>query len=158
MKNQRAKLAYKNTEDDLKILLRILSIYLPNITSLIHTRDWALYAWTSLYTCRIRTAEESREFRQIDFRIGRAAFNPHLRCGLAFLSERRDSLPGVEIYQHRTFTIRGIFRGVVVRRGNLVFVYIGDGNWHRFKLDVLEQLAVDRQLDEEIALARRARG
>jgi hypothetical protein len=47
---------------------------------------------------------------------------------------------------------------VVVRRGSLIYVYIGDGNWHRFDLNVLEDAAIQLQLREEIALARRARG
>jgi hypothetical protein len=117
-----------------------------------------LYAWTSVYTSRVRTATESREFREIAFRVGRAPVNPHLGCGVIFLSTRRHRLPGAEISQHRRFTLRGVFRGVVVRRGSLIFVYIGDGNWHRFNLTELEDAAVRLQLQEEIALARRARG
>jgi len=117
-----------------------------------------LYAWTSVHTSRVRTATESREFRQVAFRVGRARPNPHLRCGFTFLSTREYRLPGAEIHQHRRFTLRGVFRGVVVRRGNLIFVYIGDGNWHRFNLTELEDAAVELQLSEEIALARRARG
>ena len=117
-----------------------------------------LYAWTSVYTSRVRTATESGEFRQIAFRVGRAQCNPHLRCGVTFLSAREYRLPGAEIHQHRRFTLRGVFRGVVVRRRSLIFVYIGDGNWHRFDLAVLEDAAVGLQLSEEIALARRARG
>jgi hypothetical protein len=31
---------------------------------------------------------------------------------------------------------------VVVRRRNVIFVYIGDGNWHRFDLDQLEIAAL----------------
>jgi hypothetical protein len=117
-----------------------------------------LYAWTSVHTSRVRTATESREFRQIAFRVGRAPFNPHLRCGISLVSTREYRLPGAEIHQHRRFTLRGVFRGVVVRRGGLIYVYIGDGNWHQFDLSVLEDEAVRLQLQEEIALARRARG
>jgi hypothetical protein len=117
-----------------------------------------LYAWTSVHISRVRTATESREFRQIAFRIGRAPFNPHLRRGFPFLSTREYRLPGAQIAQHRRFTLRGVFRRVVVRRGNLIFVYIGDGNWHWFSLTDLEDAAIALQLSEEIALARRARG
>jgi hypothetical protein len=47
---------------------------------------------------------------------------------------------------------------VVVRPGNLIFVYIGDGNWHRFDLERLEDAVLGLVLREQIALARRARG
>jgi hypothetical protein len=117
-----------------------------------------LYAWTSVHTSRVRTATESREFRQVAFRIGRAPFNPHLRCGVSLVSTREYRLPGAEIHQHRHFTLRGIVRGLVFRRRSLIFVYIGGGYWHRFNLTELEDAAVHLQLREEIALARRARG
>jgi hypothetical protein len=47
---------------------------------------------------------------------------------------------------------------VVVRREDIVFVYIGDGNWHWFDLAALEDAATNQALNKEIALARRARG
>jgi hypothetical protein len=46
---------------------------------------------------------------------------------------------------------------VVDRRRNLVLVYIGDGNWHRFDLERLEGTATELVLREEIDLARQAR-
>ena len=42
---------------------------------------------------------------------------------------------------------------MVVRRGNLVFIYIGDGNWQRFNLEVLEEASLELVLWEAIALA-----
>jgi len=113
-----------------------------NITSLIHTRDWVLYAWTSILTSRVHTAEDCQESQQFAFRIGRAPVNPHLDCGFLFLSTQEYQLPGGEISQHRPFTLGGIFRGVVVRQWNLVFIYIGDGLWPRFDLTNLEEAAL----------------
>jgi hypothetical protein len=46
---------------------------------------------------------------------------------------------------------------VVIRRQSLIFVYIGDGQWHRFDLEVLEVAALDLAAQESEALVRRAR-
>ena len=146
----------KNTEDDVKILSRILSTFTS--TSLIHIRDCAMNGWTALYTSRVHTAEAGRDFRQSGFRVGRAPFNSQLRCGLSFLSTREYRLPGAEISQQRLFTLQGIFRRVVVRRRDLMFVYNRDGNWHRCNLNELETLSLELVLRAQIALARRARG
>jgi len=63
---QQATLNIQNTEDDLTMLLRILSIILFIISStiLIHPRDYAVYAWTQVDTIRVRTETSCREFRQ----------------------------------------------------------------------------------------------
>jgi hypothetical protein len=50
--------------------------------------------------------------------------------------------------------LRGIFQGVVVRWGNLIFVYIGERNWHRFNLKTLEAAALDLAQREVVALER----
>jgi len=102
----------QSTEDDLKILLRILSII--TITSLIHIRDYPLYAWTQVHTIRVHTATSCRDFWQSALQFGRAPFNPHLPSGFKFLRTRWHRLPGAEISGYRPITIRGIFRGVVV--------------------------------------------
>jgi hypothetical protein len=47
-------------------------------------------------------------------------------------------LPGAELFQHRRFTFQGIFQRVMARRVDLIFVYIGDGLWHRFSLSQLD--------------------
>ena len=47
---------------------------------------------------------------------------------------------------------------MVARRRGLIYVYNGDGNWHRFDLGRLEEVALELVLQEQIALARRARG
>jgi len=38
---------------------------------------------------------------------------------------------------NRRITIRGVFRGLVVRRQGLVYIYRGDGLWYRFRLAAL---------------------
>jgi hypothetical protein len=56
----------QNTEDDLKILLRMPSIT-TNITTLIHLRDQAVYVWTTLDTVQIRNPESCRVIRRFAF-------------------------------------------------------------------------------------------
>ena len=145
-------LAFRDTEDDLKILFRIPSI--ANITSLIHTRDSAGYAWTSLYTSLVHTVEDCQVIWQLAFQIGGAPFHPHVRCDFSFLWAREYRLPGAEISQHRRFTLRGIFRGVVTQQRGVIFVYIGDGLQHRFDLDRLEAAALELARGEGEALAQ----
>jgi hypothetical protein len=115
--------------------------YLFTITSLIHTWDWALNAWTSVHTSRDRTLEGSREFRQLGFWIGGAPFNWPLCCGFSFLSGWENGIPGAEISQHGSFTLLSIFRGVVIGQRRLIFVHFGNGHWHRFDLERLEAAA-----------------
>jgi len=110
----REKHSTQSTEDDLKILLRILSISTYIISSLINTRDWAFYVWTSLHTCRVRTSTDCRVLRQSSLSVGKGPFNPHLPGGFTFLRTREYRLAGVQILDLRRFTIRGVFRGVVV--------------------------------------------
>jgi len=129
----------QNTEEDLKILLRILSITLFNISSqqILSTRDYAFYAWTQIHTIRVRTATSCRVFRQSSLQFGRATFNPHLSSGVSFLRTGRYRLHGAEVSSDRAITIRGVFRGVVIQRGNVIYVYRGDGLWHRYRLVAL---------------------
>jgi len=84
---QQSTFNIQNTEDDLKILLRILSIKTFPITStaLIHCRDYALYAWSQIYTIQVRTATSSQTLWQPSLQFGRASFNPHLPSGFTFL-------------------------------------------------------------------------
>jgi hypothetical protein len=112
-----------------------------------------VYAWTSVHTNLARTATGCRELWQLAFGIGQALFNPQLHCGFLFLSDREYQVPGAEISQYRRFTHEGIFRGVVVRRGNLIFVYIGDSWWCRFDLETLDAAALEFAARETEALA-----
>jgi hypothetical protein len=41
---------------------------------------------------------------------------------------------------------------VVVQQGSLVYVFIGDGNWHRFNLDRLGEAALESTRRESGAL------
>jgi hypothetical protein len=72
----------QNTKDNLKILLRILSI--TNISSLLSTPDGATYARRLIDSTRVRTATGCRVFRQSSFRICQEPFNKHLLCGISF--------------------------------------------------------------------------
>jgi hypothetical protein len=38
------------------------------------------------------------------------------------------------------------------RQGNLMFVYIGEGNWHRFNLEELEAAALELARRQVVAL------
>jgi len=71
--------------------------YPITITSVIHTRYWAVYAWTLLYTCQVRTATDCWAFSQSFLSIGRGPFNPHLQGGFSFLRTREYLLHGAEI-------------------------------------------------------------
>jgi hypothetical protein len=130
---QQSTVNNQNTEDDLKILLRILSILLfLTITSLIYLRDQAVYVWTTLDTIRIRSATDCRVIWRFAYSVGRSTPNPHLPSGFSFLLTRQYQLPGVEVSEHRRTTIRGVGRRVAFQRGSLVYIYISDGNWRRF--------------------------
>jgi len=127
-----------------KMILNFIknSIYLLTkqftiISSLIHLRDYPLYAWAQVYTIRVHTTTSCRDFRQSSLQFGRAPFNPHLPHSVPFLSFRRYQLPGAEISEYWSITVRGIFPGVVARRGDLIHLYRGDGLWYRFRLGVL---------------------
>jgi hypothetical protein len=58
------------------------------MTSLINTRDWAIYACTSLYTSRVHTAKESGSIQQCSVSVPRALFNPHLPGGFLFCKSK----------------------------------------------------------------------
>jgi len=84
---QQSTVNIQNTEDNLKILLRILSQNkLPiTSTSIIHLCDYTLYAWTQIDPIRVRTANGSGTFRRSSLQFGKAPFNPHLPGGYTFL-------------------------------------------------------------------------
>jgi len=122
----------QNTEDDLKILLRIQSTFTITILSLIHLRDLAVYVWTTLDTIRISCGTGCQVIRRFAYSIGRSTFNPHLPSRFSFLSTREYRLSGVEVSEYRRTTIRAEGRRVAVRRGSLVYLYLGDGLWRWF--------------------------
>jgi hypothetical protein len=71
-----------------------------------------------------------------------------------FLSTQEYRLPGAEMSQHWRLTHRGILRGVVTQRRDLIFVYIGDSCWHRYVLEALEAAALELAARDESALAQ----
>jgi len=81
---------------------------------------------------------DCQELQQSPLAVGRAQFNPHLQSGFSYLRTREYRVPGAEISQQRRITIRGVFQGVVVQLGGLVYVYIGDGHWRRFDTVALQ--------------------
>jgi hypothetical protein len=131
---QRSTVNNLNTEDNLKILLRIPSIIKLTITSFIHLLDWATYIWSTLDTVRICSATSFHIFQTTTFSVGRSTFNPHLPSGFSFLQTQEYRLPGVEVFDHRQTTIRGVGRRVVARWGSLIFLSEGDRLWRRFNL------------------------
>jgi len=128
---------HRSTEDNLKILLRILSIIYFMITSLNHIHDYAFYAWTQVDTIRVCTSIDSQTFRQSSLQFGWAPFNPHLPSGFTFLRPREYRQSGIEISQYRRITIRGVFWGVVVWQRGEIYIYRGDELWYRFREVVL---------------------
>ena len=140
---------HRSTEDDLKILLRILSI-LPTIPSLINTCDWVTYTWSSLYTDQVRTATDCRVFWQSSFSIGSAPCNSYLPCGTLFLRTWEYRLSGATISHHRRITIRGVLQGLVVRWANLVYTYLRDEHWRQIYLDALAWLCQEVESHDEM--------
>jgi len=147
LKESKCTVNNQNTEDNLTILLRILSIRI--ISSLLSTRDCATYAWTNIESTRVPTATSCWIFWQTTFRISRAVFNPHLPCGILFLRTREYWVPGVEMSQHQCITIRGIFWGVVIQQKRLIFCYFGDGCCYRFDLEGLARRSLEAESWEE---------
>lgn len=78
------RLAFQDTEDDLKLFLRILSTFI--ITTLIHIHDQATYVWSTPDPVQIQTATNTRTIRRLSFTVGKSTINPHLSSGLSFLS------------------------------------------------------------------------
>jgi len=68
------------------------------------------------------------------------------------LSTTRYGFPGAEISQRRVVTVRGVFRGVVARRGRVIYIYRGDGLWYRFRLGVL--VVEEREVDSQDKMRR----
>jgi hypothetical protein len=126
----------QNTEDDLKILFRILSIFKKtsyNIpTSLIHLRDQVMYVWSITNTIRIRSETSCWIIRWSCLSSGWSWFNQHLPRRFSCLQTQEYSLPGIEVSEYRRITIHGVGRGLVERRGSLIFLYEGEGLWRRF--------------------------
>jgi len=119
------------------------------ITSLINTRDWVLYSWTSLYTCPVCTATKSRVFRQSSFSIGRAPVNPYVPGGFSFLRVQEYLVSGTTMCQHRHTTIQVIFQGLVIRRRSLIILYLGDSSWRSFDLKVLASQGQEVEFQKE---------
>jgi hypothetical protein len=69
--HQRTDYLSENTEDDLKILLRILSIFqkktYKTVSTIIHRRDQATYVWMTSDTIRIRSATSRHVIRRVTF-------------------------------------------------------------------------------------------
>jgi len=153
---QQSTVNSQNTEDDLKILLRILSIF-HTLTSLINTRDWAFYAWTLLHTCLVCTATENRVFLQSSYSIGRGWFNQHPPGGFSFLRVREYRVPSAAIWEHQRISVRAMFWVLVVWRRGFSFFYLGDGNWRRYDLEALARRGEEAEFQEEIRRERENR-
>jgi hypothetical protein len=113
----------------------ILLLHTFKITTLIHLRDQVTYVWSTSVAIWIHSATDCHVIRRTTYSAGQSWFNPHLpRCYL-FLRIREYRLPGVQVSNHWTTTIRGVGRRVVARWGSVIILYMGDGNWRRFDLD-----------------------
>jgi hypothetical protein len=123
----------QNTEDDLKLLLRILYMT-TNISTLIHLCDQATYVWLTLLKVRIHSGTNCCTIRRVTLLPGRSVFNPHIPHGFSFLRTREYRSPGLEISEHWVCTIRGVGRRVVARQGSSIFLYEGDSLWRCFDL------------------------
>jgi len=53
--------------------------------------------------------------------------------------------------------LRGILRGVVVRWGSVIFIYVGDRRWYWFNLDALARRLQEAESQEETSRERENR-
>jgi len=82
-----------------------------------------VYAWTQVDTIRVSTGMSCQDFQQSSLQFTRAPVTPRLPSGVPFLGTRTYQLPGATILEHRNITIRGVFRGVVVSWGRVIYAY-----------------------------------
>jgi len=127
------RLAYRDSEDGLKILLRILSITFT-LSSLSNLRDQATYIWSTLDTIQMHSATHCCIVQRITLSVGRSTFNPHWLTAFSFLQTREYRLHGIAVLEHWLITIRRVGRRVVAWWESLIFLCIGDENWTRFDL------------------------
>jgi len=140
----------------LKTILKYISEFylLKTIASLLSTHDWATYPGSSVEWNTVQTATRCRILQQSSFGISSAGFLPYLPCSIAFLQAQEYWLPGADLSQHRQIPKQGIFGGVVVLWGRLIFIYSGDGICHRFDLDALARSSQEVQSLEEMRRER----
>jgi len=136
---QQSTVNSQNTADDLKILLRILSIInIFIISSIIHLCDYALYAWTLVDTISIRTPQARRTFRRTHCSSGWASFDRHISSGLACCHLYRYRLPWTSIHIYRDISLRRIFRRSVVSGTGIIYGFEeSTGNWSQIDLHAL---------------------
>jgi len=132
------------TEDDLKILSRILSTNTFKIPPLIHLCDEAWYFWKQSDTLEISTSEERQTLWCCYFEIGQVLFEPHFSHYLSNRGIHRYWLPGTLGFVYRVVTFWRIFLKV------RIYNY-----WYslRQEPDSANWLSVDL-----VALDRRSRG
>jgi len=117
------------------------SIYetLSKITSLIHLRDYALYAWAQGDTIPVCTPEECRTFGQLYCSTGRASFNPDIAHGVAFCHQHWYQLPSTSICVNRVITIqRVLWRLAFPGRGLIFGIKEDTRTWSRIDPRTLE--------------------
>jgi hypothetical protein len=148
-KRRRSSIPQSTVREPKKIFKYYSEFYLLKITFLIHLCDWALYVWTSLHTRWVRTATGFRTIRESSIHVGSAPLNPHLPTGVPFLRRREYWGHGATVFEYRSFTVWRIIPGLVVWRGSLIFVYIGDGHWRRLDLIAHARLVQEVELQEQ---------
>jgi len=117
-----------NTEDDLKILVRILSFKPFKITSLLHAHDVSLYVCIQIVTFSIRAAEESHILQRFDCLFGWTSFNPHLLSNQTVRGYERYLLRPTSICVYRVNTLWRVFRRSFLSRSGVIFTQTNDIN------------------------------
>jgi hypothetical protein len=132
---QQSTVNNQNTEDNLRILLRILSITKSSkSTTIVHHCDQATYVWSILETIRTRTSTDCRVVQGVTLSVRLRWFDIHIPRGYSCLWTQQYRIPGAEAFEHRHITIRGVGRRVIAWRGSLIFHLLRAGFWTRLDL------------------------
>jgi len=127
-------LPFRDTKDDWKILLRILSLQTSSFLLSFTFKIRRCMSCQQLTQSRIRSGTSCCDIRRISLSVGRITYNSHLPSGFSFLQTREYQQSGADVLEHGRTTIPGVGRKVVGWEGILVFLYISNGNWMRFNL------------------------
>ena len=112
---------FRNTEDDRKILLQILSNKIFTITSLFHLRQYSWYVFEHVDKISICPPEDRPNFPQSRLLLQRAGFNPYLSHAFILNTYRGSLLRHTTVHIFRVVTLWSVFRRATLgRRGRVV--------------------------------------
>jgi len=98
------------SEEHLEILLRILSTKNFNITSLLHLREYSLYAFVQVDTVSLHTQTGCQNYWRSNTILQCSAFHPHLLSNFILRGYYRYSIWHLQVHHYRVVTLRRILR------------------------------------------------